>query len=180
MPLKPQAKPAPRTDPEWSALTDEELQGMTGQRASSERDARQASKDLNEKLKRAANYRIGVNLFDLSRMEPLMRGKLLMGKLDTTTPVVFNKEHPDETGLVFICPLLQAATCCDIIRSEDRRFDRSPTRVYRCVNEVWTRLAMNTALTRVVSGIVVLSDVLFIAAIKPAELKGIEVSPIEW
>ena len=45
--------------------------------------------------------RLAINLYDLDRIDPMIRGSLLGGKLDLTAPVRIDPERLDETAVAF-------------------------------------------------------------------------------
>jgi len=88
--------------------------------------------------------KLAINLFDLERLDPLLRAKLLKGRVeqDRNRLVVTSFKGLDDlskeakqlimqqrTFLLFICPLREAAQICDIIRNEDRLEGRPTTHV---------------------------------------------------
>jgi hypothetical protein len=150
---------APTNDFEWSALSDEELVCLDGQRANSERIARQASRDLQTKMDRLSPERLAVSLKDLNRMVPEVRRKMTEGKLDLTE-IVRVGEKENTPALAFSCDLLTAATICDIIRSEDRRVGDTPTGVW-IFRRAWTRVGGGILLTIMVDGEVRLNPEVF-------------------
>lgn len=106
--------------------------------------------------------KLAINLYDLDRLPPEMRIKLLKGRLDlnkeniidyeyTTTNINGEKEKRVEKGSQFTCDLLAAALVCDIIRSYDRSVGDIETRIYLNKGDgIWTKLSKNAIL--VVSG----------------------------
>lgn len=180
MPTAPNRRKIPTTDPEWLALSDEELAGLSGQRADSEREARRASIDLHRKMvglreqeeiargrsilqETERPERLAVNLPDLDRVEPIIRGILLKGRLDLSDVVKVGGDNFDEMGVLFTCPLLQAACICDTLRNHDRRAGDYPTRIYlqRGPGRAWEKLAGRIVLTDVVDEKVRLNPEIF-------------------
>lgn len=97
--------------------------------------------------------KLAINLYDLDRLPADMRGKLLGGRLDLSSPIRTDwdrKDSPDELALLFTCPLLTAAIVCDIIRDWDVKAGDFPTRIYLKRKE-WTRIPSHKRLT-VVAG----------------------------
>lgn len=96
----------------------------------------------------AATARLAINLFDLTRLDPLVRLNLaLAAQLDAAAgPIRVDKDQPDETAVAFKCNLLRAAALCDVIRNHDRKVGDPPTRVY-LKRQVWARLPGATTLT---------------------------------
>jgi hypothetical protein len=107
--------------------------------------------------------RLAVNIFDLDRLSPLVRGKLFRDgegdRIDLTHAVRVGPEK-DEAAVVFTCPLLTAATVCDILRSNDRKFNQEirerglkgheerQTRVYLFRGRSWVPVPRDVILTR--------------------------------
>jgi len=92
--------------------------------------------------------RLAINLFDLDRLVDIIRQSLFNhGRNLILKPIVIDKDRRDETAVEFSCDLLQAATICDIIRSEDRKLKQYPTRVYYCRETAWTKVSSDAVLT---------------------------------
>jgi hypothetical protein len=66
------------------------------------------------------NYeRVAINLFDLDRLDPIIRSTLLTGKMDLSEPIRVDKNKVDEVGVLFSCDLVSAGCICD---TAGRRF----------------------------------------------------------
>ncbi len=72
---------------------------------------------------------LAICLFDIDRVDPLIRQMLLGGKLEAKA-LRMDEHRPDETAVLFVCSLLDAATTCDIVRNHDRQHGDPPTRVW--------------------------------------------------
>lgn len=93
---------------------------------------------------------LAVNLADLDRMDPALRGPLLHGKLDLKAGHIrVDPRRVDEFAVGFTCDLLTAATLCDVVRSNDRKLRQSPTRVYLRRRVSWEQLPKDAVLTEV-------------------------------
>lgn len=90
--------------------------------------------------------RLAINLFDLKRVPPVLRGGVVKD-LDLTTPVWIDRNEQDEHAFVFTCPLLKAAAMCDMLRNADRQANATPARVYICRATAWQRLPRAAVLT---------------------------------
>lgn len=96
--------------------------------------------------------RLGVNLFDLERIDPFVRSQMrLSDRLDLGAPVWVDRNRPDEHAVAFKCDFLTAALLCDVIRHRDRQAGVYPTRVY-LFREAWSKLPSTAVLTVVVRG----------------------------
>lgn len=98
--------------------------------------------------------RLAISLFDLDYISPMLRTKLLSGRLDLRRENVIraNGESIMETGIPFTCELLLAATACDMIRSENRREGDRIVRVYLNRGNGWVKVSSNTILTIPIDG----------------------------
>lgn len=67
-----------------------------------------------ERLRR--RERLALNLFDVDALDPDLRKAALAGRLDLTGAGHLDESDPDGRGLVLKCPLLEAATVCDLLR----------------------------------------------------------------
>ena len=83
--------------------------------------------------------RLSINLFDIDRVDQLVRDILLGGKLKLDA-IWVDRSRVDETAVEFTCPIQQAAAICDIIRSHDREAGDHPTRVYVFRSSAWSKL----------------------------------------
>lgn len=106
-------------------------------------------------------YRLAIDLKDLDRLDPVIRTRLLKGRLDLANPIQISKDRaiPDH-AIPFSCGLLSAATICDIIRSEDRKSGDFPTQLY-IYKTTWNRIPSHVALTIQVKGSVKLNPTIF-------------------
>lgn len=108
--------------------------------------------------------RLAVNLYDLDRVEPLVRQMLLGGKMDLSNAVVTDRDRIDEAAVVFACDLLTAACVCDTLRSHDRVVKDYPTRVYVRRSTAWAKVPGHLHLAVVVKDRCVLNPEVFGAA----------------
>jgi len=92
--------------------------------------------------------RLGINIFDLGRINSSMLGMLRLAEKIDHVPIRFDLSRLDEGGVAFSCPLLDAACLCDVIRCHDRKAGDYPTRVY-IFRKAWSRLPSHAVLTRV-------------------------------
>lgn len=162
----------PTTDPEWTALTDEQLAPMTGQRANSEKIARKRRSELNTKINGQPRYRLAINVHDPDRLDDVTRQSLL-GPVSFVRPLIWvDKNVEDEQALEFACDLLTAATVCDVIRMHDKKAGDVPCRVYvmrqrharqlDAVNpSTWVKLPADALLTIISGGRCILNPKLF-------------------
>jgi hypothetical protein len=90
--------------------------------------------------------RLAVNLYDLGRLDPVFRQRVLGGRLNVDCPVWVDRNREDEQALEFVCPLLEAALAIDIIRSQDRKTGEAATRAY-VFREAWSRISGRMTLT---------------------------------
>jgi hypothetical protein len=114
--------------------------------------------------------RIGVNLFDLQRVLPEVRGMLLAGKVDVSRVYTTDPRRGDERAVEFTCPLLDAACICDVLREHDRRAGDDPTRVYLRREKVWEKLPAESLLSVVEDGECVLNPKLFRPVVRSEDL----------
>jgi hypothetical protein len=113
-----------------------------------------------------------VNLADLDRVEPLVRGSMLHGKLDLAGAVLVDRNRPDENAVAFTCSLLTAASICDILRGHDKKAGDAPTRVYINRGRGWARLPGGAVLSVVRNGNVVLNPDVFTVELVPLTPPG--------
>lgn len=116
--------------------------------------------DADDPIQSNGRERLAVNLADLDRVDPTIRGILLGGKLDATRAVVTDKGRMDEIAVAFTCDLLTAACCCDTLRTHDRKVGDYPTRVY-VFRRAWTKIVSSALLTLIEGDKVVLNPALF-------------------
>lgn len=91
-------------------------------------------------------------------------GKLISGKLDLKTVLrVGQGEKIDDVAAVpFVTTLLEAATVCDLLRSNARRLKQPPPELYLSrTGERWARITYDTVLTIVSAGKVKLHPKVF-------------------
>lgn len=108
--------------------------------------------------------RLALNLFDLERVHPAVRAKLLpLLDLRKEAAVWVDKDHLDETASPFACSLLAAANACDLIRGMARQLREEVPRVYLdCRGKgTWERLTAAAVLTVVHDGKVILDPAMF-------------------
>ena len=105
--------------------------------------------------------RLAVALFDLDRIEPSIRKMILGGKLDLSVPFRVDAwDVAEDTMVPFSCPLIDAASICDVVRDRDRRAGDPPTRV-AVFKQTWQRLSGTVLLTVMVKGKVTLNPAAF-------------------
>lgn len=123
--------------------------------------------------------RLGLNLFDVAdRVDPTLYRRLLRGRLDPAAGAVAVGDKPDGRALPFRCGLLEAAKAVDLVRSEDRKAGRAPTRAYLCRGRAWSPLPGDAVLTRVVAGRAVLDPVWFPRPAAPYAAPAARVCPL--
>lgn len=89
---------------------------------------------------------LAVHIYDLERLDQQARQALFGGKLDLTRGVRMSQDKADDVGIVFKCPLLEAACLLDVLRSEDRKLGQPETRCW-VRRKGWTRLPATAVLT---------------------------------
>lgn len=119
--------------------------------------------------------RLAFNLFDLDRVDPRVRARLLpLLDLRREAAAWVDRDRVDETAAPFACSLLLAAQACDAVRGMARVTRQPVPRVYldRKGAGVWVRLPALETLTYLYLGRVVLNPVLFPGAadLSPAPL----------
>lgn len=72
---------------------------------------------------------LAICLFDLDRVDPSVYSMLIRGKLEAK-PIRMDEQKPEETAVLFTCPLLDAAVTCDLLRSHDRETGDPTTRIW--------------------------------------------------
>lgn len=75
-------------------------------------------------------------------------------------PIVVDKDRPDEQCVEFVCGLMTAALCIDLLRNEGRHHkNQEMVRAYIKRGEgKWTRLPHTAVLTYVRAGTILLSE----------------------
>lgn len=125
--------------------------------------------------------RLAISIVDLDRLDPSFRHKVVnMGILDLKNPATA-KEIKDEIAIVpFGGDLLQCAVVCDIIRNEDRKAERTESRIYLRKEEgkSWRNVGKSTILTILTKEGTILNPVVFPP--KKLEWDIPEYSPIKW
>ena len=112
---------------------------------------------------------LAINLLDVTRIPQVMRDCLQLASIiDCRSESIVNmdKSRFDEAGVVFTCPLLQAAAVCDVIRNHDRSTKEYPTRVYIKKVTAWSKLAGDAVLTVTQGEVVVVNPKIF-TVVKP-------------
>lgn len=99
-------------------------------------------------------YHLALNIADLTRVDPLIRGMLLQGKIMRgEAPIWTDKSRGDECAVRMCCDLLTAATTADVLRSNDRKVGDHPLRTYISRDGItWTKLPHSAVLTEVING----------------------------
>lgn len=116
--------------------------------------------------------KLAINVFDLDRIDPDFRRKILAERLDLTHHIDMRFDRikeADEAAVEFTCDLLTAAIICDILRSHDREVGDFPTRLY-LKRESWSRIPSRVVLTVTEHGKVKLNPKLFPTEVRPSEL----------
>lgn len=104
---------------------------------------------------------LAVNLFDLDRVDPMIRSILLKDKVDCK-PTRMDDSRVDEVGVEFTCSLLDAACIIDTLREHDKRAGEShPTRAYLRRESAWRKIPYGVSLALVVSSRAVLNPEVF-------------------
>lgn len=123
---------------------------------------------------------LALNLADLSRSAPEVRGPLLAGKLNLREPVRPDPARPLDAAVEFTCDLATAAAAADVLRDQDRAAGDRPTRAYlksrRGGN--WVQLSADAVLCRVVSGRVLPNADVFRPDVRPTDLVAPPVRPV--
>lgn len=94
----------------------------------------------------AREPRLGVNIADLEGLDRQLRLLATKGKLDLSG--VHRGPEDEDRLLAFLCPDLEAALACDIVRSEGRRVGGQPCRCYLRRGGRWVLLPNDAVLTR--------------------------------
>ncbi len=120
-------------------------------------------KKMEVKLVPIGDEGVAINVFDLDNVDPALRKSLLSGNLILSDTIWVDRNRTDEVGIVFRCPVTEAAKICDIIRGLDRKAGRTPTRTYLRRSRTWSKIPHNVPLsiTDVKTGEVFLSPRLF-------------------
>lgn len=102
---------------------------------------------------------LAVSLQDLARLDPLLRAKLLKGRLEAAFDPFLAEHAKDSVAVLLPVPLLTAAAVCDMLRSWDRELGDRPTRLWlRPRPEAsWRRLPSHVVLTAIKDGTVILN-----------------------
>lgn len=128
-----------------------------------------------------AGLLLGINLFDLTRIPAIIRECLRLGDKishDRSRVVKVDPDRIDETVVPFVCPLLEAALVCDVIRGQDRQGGDYPTRVY-LFRRTWSKLTATAVLTLVRDGVPMLNPEWFphdieLAPVKPLRRRAVQ------
>jgi hypothetical protein len=108
--------------------------------------------------------RLALNLWDLERVHPQVRARILpLLDIRRESAVWIDPDREDETACPFTCALVTAAAAADLIRGMARQCGEPPPRVYlnRLGVGSWVRLAGEAILTHLLDGRVVLSPAVF-------------------
>lgn len=93
---------------------------------------------------------LAINLYDLDRLDPDTRQKLLKGRVSPNSrPIKMDwdrKDAKDEVAILLEGSLLENALCCDIIRDLDVKAGDFPTRLY-IKRQEWSRIPSGLRLT---------------------------------
>lgn len=126
----------------------------------------------------ARKEKLAVNLYDLDRVDPLIRGELLADKL-APLPIKVDANRDDEVAVEFSCDLLTAAVICDILRGHDREGGDNPTRIYIKRDARWLKVPSHVVFVDTSTGVARLNSALFPVKVVPAVLPGPAVKKIE-
>ncbi len=98
--------------------------------------------------------RVAVNLWDLDRVHPEIVRLVLAGKVAGDKTAIFKvHDRHEDTAVPFVCDPRTAAVACDVLRSECRRCEVRPVRVYVSPDGVrWVRVPERGVLTWVDGG----------------------------
>ena len=116
----------------------------------------------NEEVRRE---RLAIVLADLELIDTEIRFRLLSRRLDFSALVRVGVRG-DVPALTFRCSITEAATTCDVLRSESRKAGQPVPAVWT-FRKVWSRVPDDAVLTAVVAGRVILNPAAF-AAFGPA------------
>lgn len=123
--------------------------------------------------------RLGINILDVDRINPLLRPKLLNGKVDLSRDrIEVIPDSPEDKILVFTCPPILAALTIDMIRSENRAEGDEVVRAYVCVGDRWKKLESNAILTEPENGQYILNSNHFPIEVEAAPIIPRNSSPI--
>lgn len=103
--------------------------------------------------------RLALNIYDLDRIPDEVRPGLVSRHL-AKKAIHIPTELGDEIGIELVCPLLDAACICDMLRSRDRASNSIPTRIY-LFRERWVRVQAGAYLSVLVGDKVVLNPKVF-------------------
>lgn len=125
---------------------------------------------------------LAINLFDADRLDPLIRQRILLGKVDVHIPIYIDRKRPDEVALRFISPLLEAALACDILCSEARKLNDPPPRIYilRPGREWWKQLPPDAVMIEIVEGKSYLHETIFPGQGRPRNEAPLHPKTAEW
>jgi uracil-DNA glycosylase family 4 len=109
------------------------------------------------KVEELCDYRLALNIDDVFRMTPdarkqLLAGRINFGQLASKMYIKVDGRAEPEAAIEFSCPLVEAATVCDVIRHQDAQVGDKPSRVYVNRRDAWTRLPAEATLTTTVDG----------------------------
>jgi hypothetical protein len=119
--------------------------------------------------------RLAISLTDVDRLPPELKRGFLAGRIDATKIIRVGAQRrtEEQPAVEFVCPLLEAATVCDMIRSHDRSVGDRPCEVFisrGTINdtgrECWTRVIYATTFTVLINGKVSLNPELFTVVTK--------------
>ena len=112
------------------------------------------------------SYLLAVHLFDLDRVDPMIREFMLVKNLDARSPIRLDPDDALQVGVPFKCDTLMAACICDTLRVHDKRIGDPPTRVYLRRRGTWSLIPDEAILTKVVNGSPRLDPMLFPDSVK--------------
>lgn len=90
---------------------------------------------------------LALNIVDLIRIDPSVRGLMLRGRIDLrAVPIRIGR---DEAAIEIRGDLLACASLADVVREHDRRAGDPPTRTYLRRGRTWAKLPSSAVLTLV-------------------------------
>lgn len=111
--------------------------------------------------------RLAIGLEDVERLDPVLRGRLLQGKVDLTKAIRVGLDRVDALpALEFTCDLLVSAIVCDLIRIYNKEVKDPPCQIYIFKSKTWSRITNHLTLTCVQNGKTILNPLVFTTAKK--------------
>jgi hypothetical protein len=110
------------------------------------------------------NVKLGINPFDLANVPGFILGNILKDpktnewRITQTRPIIVDKARPDEQCVEFVCSLITAALCIDLLRNEGRQLGNGEIVRAYLKREAWARIPHSAILTRVEKGTIILNE----------------------